>query len=160
MSSRSTAQGNVVGLNSPNLSTGYLFGVIWRVRSQLQLVWDRAPWSASITGRYFSHIDEDCSRVIDTALQLGNPSLDSLCSNPDRAIQISGNPVPENRVHGVTFTDLEGGWEAPWHARLTVGVRNAFNRNPPVAFSAFANSFFPDYDLPGRFYYVSYRQRF
>ncbi len=156
----STAQGNVVGLNSPNLAISSLFGVIWRWRSQLQLVWDRAPWSASITGRYFSHIDEDCTFVINTALRLGNPSLESLCSNPDRSILISGNPVPENRVPSVTFTDLEGSWDAPWHARITLGVRNAFDRSPPVSYSAYANSFFPDYDLPGRFWYASYRQRF
>ncbi len=156
----STAQGNVVGLNSTKLATGSLFGVIWRVRSQLQLVWDRAPWSASITGRYFSHIDEDCSAVVNTASQLNNPSLDNLCSNPDRSILISGNPVPENRVPSVTFTDLEGSWDAPWHARITLGVRNAFDRNPPVSYSAWANSFFPDYDLPGRFWYASYRQKF
>jgi iron complex outermembrane receptor protein len=130
-----------------------LFGVIWRRRSQRQLVWDRAPWSASITGRYFSRIDEDCSAVINTASQLNDPSLNNLCSDPNRSILISGNPVPENRVASVTFTDLEGSWGAPWRGRITLGVRNAFNRSPPVAYSAFANSFFPDYDLPGRFWY-------
>jgi iron complex outermembrane receptor protein len=155
----STAQGNVVGLNSPNLALSSLFGVIWRLRSQMQLVWDRAPWSASITGRYFSHIDEDCSVVINIAQQLGDPSLNNLCSNPNNPILIGGNPVPENRVPSVTFTDLEGSWDAPWHARMTLGVRNAFDRNPPVAYSAM-NSFFPDYDLPGRFWYASYRQKF
>jgi iron complex outermembrane receptor protein len=60
----------------------------------------------------------------------------------------------------VTFTDLEGSWDAPWHARITLGVRNAFDRSPPVSYSAYANSFFPDYDLPGRFWYASYRQKF
>ena len=155
----STAQGNVAGLNSPNLSLNTLFGVIWRWRSQLQLTWDRAPWSASITGRYFSSIDEDCSVVVNTALQLGDPSLTHLCSNPDRTISISGNPTPENRVASVTFTDLEGSWDAPWRARITLGVRNAFDRSPPIAYSA-ANSFFADYDVPGRFFYASYRQRF
>jgi iron complex outermembrane recepter protein len=67
--------------------------------------------------------------------------------------------VPENRVPSVTFTDLQGSWDSPWHARIALGVRNAFDRSPPVAFSA-TNSFFPDYDLPGRFYYASYRQSF
>jgi len=159
LSDGSTAQGNVAGLNSPNLAIGSLFGVIWRWRSQLQLNWDHAPWSASITGRYFSHIDEDCSVVVETALQIGNPALSQLCSNPDRTISISGSPVPENRVASVTFTDLEGSWDSPWNGRLTLGMRNALNRLPPVAYSA-ANSFFPDYDLPGRFWYASYRQRF
>lgn len=151
------AFGNIVGLNS---GFGGLFGVIWRWRSQAQLVWDRAPWSVSITGRYFSHIDEDCSRVTNTAQRVGDPSLIKLCSNPDQSIVLADYTAPLNRVASVTFTDLEGSWEAPWHARFTIGVRNAFDRSPPVAYSAFTNSFFPDYDLPGRFWYVRYRQRF
>jgi len=97
--------------------------------------------------------------VVETALQIGNPALSQLCSNPDRTISISGSPVPENRVASVTFTDLEGSWDSPWNGRLTLGMRNALIRLPPVAYSA-ANSFFPDYDLPGRFWYASYRQRF
>ena len=100
----STAQGNVVGLNSPNLAISSLFGVIWRLRSQLQLVWDRAPWSASITGRYFSHIDEDCSVVINTALQLGNPSLDesmfeSGSLDPDQRQPGAGKSRAERDLH-------------------------------------------------------------
>jgi len=39
-------------------------------------------------------------------------------------------------------------------------IVNAFDRSPPVAYSAAANSYFPDYDVPGRFWYVRYRQGF
>lgn len=60
----------------------------------------------------------------------------------------------------MTCTDLQTGWNAPWHGQVTAGIRNALDRNPPVSHSAFENSFFPDYDIPGRFYYVSYRQKF
>ena len=152
----STAQGNMVGLNSGIA----LNSVIWRWRSQLQLAWERTPWSASITGRFFSNIDEDCSAVTSIARRLHDPALRNLCSDPDRLILIGGGAVPENRVPSVTFTDLEGSWDAPWHARITLGVRNAFDRSPPVAYSTSANSFFHDYDLPGRFFYASYRQKF
>ena len=71
-----------------------------------------------------------------------------------------GMPTPRNRVGAVTYIDLETSWNAPWQARFAFGVRNAFDRDPPVSYSAAANSFFPDYDIPGRFFYASYRQKF
>lgn len=153
----STAFGNIVGTNS---ATTGLFGVVWRWRSQVQLAWDRAPWSASITGRYFSHINEDCTIVIKTAQRVDDPSLRDLCSSPDQPFIIGGQPVPGNHVGSVTFTDIQGSWDSPWRARISLGIRNALDRSPPVAYSAYTNSFFPDYDLPGRFWYASYRQKF
>jgi len=154
----SKAFGNEVGLNSP--TTSGLFGVVWRWRSQLQLTWERARWSASITGRYFSALTESCENVADAANALGDPDLLRLCSGGSATRLIGGVPEPFNHVGSVTYTDVEVGWEALWRGRLTVGIRNALDRNPPVAYSAYANSFFPDYDLPGRFYYLSYRQKF
>ncbi|MEP6484206.1 MAG: TonB-dependent receptor [Rudaea sp.] len=153
----SPAYGNIVGLNS---GRGKLFGVVWRWRSQAQLTWDHSPWSMSITERYFSHIDEDCSAVVNTAQAVGDPSLIKLCSNPDQSVVFAGDAAPRNRVASVTFTDLEASWDSPWQSRFTLGVRNAFDRSPPVAYSAFTNSFYPEYDLPGQFWYARYQQRF
>lgn len=154
----STAYGNEVGLNSP--TTSGLFGVIWRWRSKLQLTWERAPWSASITARYFSSVSEDCSVIAQYAAQSGHPGYLDLCSGGANTRSIGGIPVPFNHVGSVTYADVEAGWSSPWHARIQVGIRNGLDRNPPVAYSAFANSFFPDYDIPGRFFYASYRQKF
>lgn len=154
------AQGNTVGLNSSSSANPQLFGVIWRWRSQLQLAWSREPWSASITARSFSAITEDCSNVVDTAEFLGQPALIKLCSGAGATRLIGGLVVPYNRVGSVTYTDLQAGWNAPWHGQVTAGIRNALDRNPPVSYSAFENSFFPDYDIPGRFFYASYRQKF
>lgn len=151
------AHGNTVGLNSASES---LFGVIWRWRSQLQLAWNRARWSASITARSFSAITEDCSLVVNTADFLGQPGLIRLCSGEGATRLIDGLVVPYNRIGSVTYTDVEAAWQAPWQGRLELGIRNALDRNPPVAYSAFANSFFPDYDIPGRFLYLRYRQAF
>ncbi|MEP6939869.1 MAG: TonB-dependent receptor [Rudaea sp.] len=153
----STAIGNIVGINS---ATTGLFGVVWRWRSSMQLAWERGPWTVSLAGRYFSRIDEDCSAVVQVAGQLNDPGYLKLCTSPDKPISIGGQLVPANRVGSVTFTDIEASWDAPWRGRFSVGVRNALNRSPPVAYSAFNNSFFPDYDLPGRFLYASYRQKF
>lgn len=151
------AHGNIVGLNNASAN---LFGVIWRWRSQLQLAWSREPWSASITARTLSAITEDCSVVVDAADFLEQPDLLNLCSGGGATRLIDGLVTPYNRVGSVTYTDLEGGWDTPWHGHLVAGIRNALDRNPPVSYSAFENSFFPDYDIPGRFYYASYRQAF
>ena len=43
---------------------------------------------------------------------------------------------------------------------MSVGVNNVFEKEPPVATQAFANSFDYQYDTPGRYMYMEYRQRF
>ncbi|MBS0432331.1 MAG: TonB-dependent receptor, partial [Proteobacteria bacterium] len=151
----SLAQGNVVGHNEQPF--GY-YGVVWRLRSTLTLAWQRGPWSASIDARYFSPIVESCQAVTEIAATVGDATLLALCSDPDH-VQ-GGQPDPLNRVGAVTYVDLQASWTAPWKGAFTLGVRNALDRNPPVSYSAAANSFFPDYDLPGRFFYASYRQKF
>lgn len=154
----SLAQGNAVGQNSP------AYGTVWRLRSVLALNWQRKRWSASVAARYFSSIQEDCSGVLFYARRIGDPALRNLCSEPDRIVEQDdsgvGQAAPRNRVGGVTFVDLDLGWTAPWDGRITLGVRNAFDRGPPVSYSAGFRGFFADYDLPGRFWYASYRQRF
>jgi len=155
------AQGNVV---ADNRTPGGFYTVVWRLRSNLSLAWQRNAWSASIGARYFSPGDEDCSVVTDTAAYLERPELNALCSNPYREIDVDGSgtasPAPQNRVASVTYFDLEAGWQTPWNGKITLGVRNAFDRDPPVAYSTQFNSFFADYDVPGRYWYLSYRQRF
>ncbi len=51
-------------------------------------------------------------------------------------------------------------YELPWNGQVAVGVNNVFDKDPPVSFQAFANSFDSQYDTPGQFYYMEYRQRF
>ena len=43
--------------------------------------------------------------------------------------------------------------------QLSIGVNNAFDRDPPVSYVAF-NSYDPGYDIPGRIWYANWRQRF
>ena len=135
--------------------------VNWRWRSVMTLDWERGSWSASVSSRYFSSLLEDCSHVKYIARIVGDTSLYNLCSDPSR--RVDGNPAPANHVASVTYFDLEAGWEAPWKGRFILGVRNAFNRDPPPSRSQEGGggiTFISDYDVPGRFFYVNYRQRF
>jgi iron complex outermembrane receptor protein len=149
----SLARGNVVG------QADDLYGITWRLRSVATLAWQHGSWGASITGRYFSAVMENCPGPVHIAHVVGDPSLAALCSEPD--FVLDGEPTPRNRVGAVTYVDLQADWSAPWDARISVGARNALDRNPPLSRSyKGANSFFPDYDIPGRFLYVRYRQTF
>jgi iron complex outermembrane receptor protein len=140
-------------------------GSYWRVRSNLATRWEMGDWGASWNVRYFSGLDEDCS-----SLPASQRTL--VCSDPTRQTNLSvptvgGAPAPngvdarpENRIPSVVYNDLAVFFNAPWNARVTLGVNNAFDRDPPFSASTFANSFDPQYEIPGRFYYMRYTQRF
>lgn len=149
------SHGNVVGHND---QLNDYFGVVWRLRSIASLAWQHGAWGASIAARYFSPVIESCENVAYIADITAEAGLLNLCSDPGHTFD--GEPAPRNRVGAVTYVDLQANWTAPWMGRFTLGVRNAFDRSPPVAYSSAANSFFPDYDIPGRYFYASYRQTF
>jgi len=123
-----------------------------RIRSNITTSWERGDWAASVAARYVSGTDEDCGLPV----VFGQPAL---CSDPDfEDPQFGGSPV--NRLDDAWYFDVQASWDAPWNARITAGLRNAFDEDPPVSFSTFAGNFDPSYELPGRFWYVRYRQAF
>ena len=152
-----------VGQAEGDNTVGLLFGAaripVWRLRSNITLSWQRGDFGASLGARYFSPLDEDCTAAEATAIGLNARGIATAmpCSRPEGSPQW---PVAENRVDDVWYFDLRGSWDAPWNARISAGVRNLLDEEPPVAYSAFANSFDPQYDIPGRFWYVQYTQRF
>jgi iron complex outermembrane receptor protein len=132
------------------------YGPIWRIRSNLAARWELGDWGATWNVRYYSDLDEDCS-----GFNRANTLL--LCSDPDRIVNNqAGTPVaaPENNISATTYHDLSVYWNAPWNARIALGVNNAFDEDPPFSAATFANSFDPAYEVPGRFYYMRYTQRF
>ena len=85
-----------------------------------------------------------------------------LCSDPDRFIDVDGDPTAaaQNKMGGTTYHDASVYWKAPWNAKVTVGVNNIFEKEPPRSNSTFANSFDPQYEVPGQFFYIQYNQKF
>lgn len=124
----------------------------FRVRSNLDLSWSRGAWSLGAILRYYSGLDEACFNA-------NRPGYTDLCSDPDEPFPLASN-VPTNRLPSRTYLDLQAGWETPWEGRVLIGVHNATDRDPPVSYSAFANSFDPAYPMPGRFWYLQWVQRF
>jgi len=131
----------------------------WRIRSNLSLRWEKGDYGATLFTRYFSGQDEIC---------VGTPNVPAgqralLCSDPDRITDLDGTgPAarPLNRIPSVVYNDVSFYWKTPWNAKLTLGVNNVLDKDPPVMITAFANSFDPQYEIPGRFFYMQYNQKF
>ena len=123
----------------------------WRIRSNLLTRWEMGDWGATWATRFYSKQDEDCQFMVDYG-------YGDLCSDPDRVVD--GANAAQNRLGGATYHDITGYWKAPWNAKITLGVNNAFDKTPPVSYSTFANSFDPAYDINGRFVYLQYNQKF
>ncbi|MDQ3287685.1 MAG: TonB-dependent receptor [Pseudomonadota bacterium] len=128
----------------------------WRIRSNLATRWEQGDFGATWNVRYFSGQDEPCS--------VASSQRAALCSDPGR---FTNNPVtglpqpsPENYIPSVTYNDASVYWKAPWNARITLGANNILDRDPPRSVDTFANSFDPQYEIPGRFYYMRYAQSF
>ena len=126
----------------------------WRVRSNIAARWEKGDFGANWGVRFFSSQMEECD--------FGDPGgFDNLCSNPteydanDKVVKAG-----KNKIGATTYHDISAYWKTPWKGRITVGVNNAFNKAPPTSYSTFANSFDPQYEVPGRFVYVRYSQSF
>ncbi|MBS7456070.1 TonB-dependent receptor domain-containing protein [Coralloluteibacterium stylophorae] len=132
------------------------YGPIWRLRSTLATRWEYADFGATWNVRFYSGLDEDCQSYVDYGYSF-------LCSDPDRIVDDEdGTPIAaaENHIGATTYHDVSGYWKTPWNGRITLGVNNVLEKEPPRSVATFANSFDPEYDVPGRFYYARYTQRF
>ena len=133
-----------------------------RLKSNATLSWDYNDWGASWTARYVSRLEENCTNAVDPTTQCSNNGADGngVPFNVDGLGSTGLEIVPTNNLGGTTYHDLQVRWKAPWNASFSGGIRNVFDKNPPTSISVSNNSFDPSYDLPGRFYYVSYNQKF
>jgi len=129
-----------------------------RVKSNFSVNWDLNDFGASWTMRYVSRMQEDCSGAVSPTTQCSDPTgspfnVDGLASN---GLEV----VPTNSLGATTYNDIQLRWNAPWNAQITGGVRNVLDKDPPVSIAVSNNSFDPSFDVPGRFFYVGYKQKF
>ncbi|KLI98873.1 TonB-dependent receptor [Luteimonas sp. FCS-9] len=121
---------------------------IWRVRSNLNANWTLGDFGMSWSTRYYSGMYESCKF----------PSVAALCSDPNRVIESGASP--RHRLGSVTYHDVQGRYKLPWNGQVALGVNNLFEKDPPVSTRAAYNSYDPQYETPGRYYYMEYRQNF
>ena len=131
----------------------------WRIRSNLMTRWEKGDIGATWFMRFYSRQEESCPFYYND-YGFGELCNDAILGNGSAGGTDVVQEGSQNKIGGTTYHDLSAYWKAPWNATLTVGVNNAFDKNPPIAFTAFANSFDPQYDLQGRFFYLSYSQKF
>ncbi|MDR7123068.1 TonB-dependent receptor domain-containing protein [Rheinheimera soli] len=164
------SNGNLVGITLAGASGG---GSRTKMKSNLTLSWNLDEWSASVTAQYLGKQTEDCRGIITAANGLNQPQLRNLCSNPDatrteyafkpgttEVVATPNSPYATNELKATVYIDAQAGWVAPWNTQFTVGIRNLFDKEPPLAFAAFANTYEPAYRIPGRVMYLGASHKF
>ena len=141
--------------NGDNLVGEYFDGSNnWRIRSNLLARWEQGDWGATYAARYYSRQEETCP------FYYNDYGFGELCSD---AIVDGDGLVQEgsqNKIGAATYHDISVYWKAPWNAKITLGVNNAFDKTPPTSYVTYANTFDPSYDINGRFIYMQYNQKF
>ncbi len=130
--------GNSVFFNS--VGVGFGGGLIPRWRSNVYVDWNYGDWGVSWSTRYIHSVTESCD--------LGSASVnDSLCNILNDVADTSDN---QQRLGGTTYHDLRVTYDiADWDTQVAFGIRNVGNKQPPLSYAAFANSFDPtQYDAP------------
>ncbi|MCW8107680.1 TonB-dependent receptor [Alteromonas ponticola] len=117
--------------------------VVPRLRTNLSLTWAMDDFTANWLVRYIGNTTEECA--ID-----GGELDQQLCSDP--STEVGGDSF--NELEAMAYHDISVGYAVNDNLRLTLGVNNAFDTDPEVSYSTFANSFDPSmYEVPGRFFY-------
>jgi len=126
----------------------------WKYRSNLTSRWTKGDFGASLSTRFYSEQVETCG-------DLEYYGYANLCSdaNPNYGAPIDGD-TGTNHIGATTYHDVQFYWKAPWDAKVSLGINNVFSKDPPRSVSTFANSFDPQYEIPGRFWYMKYEQKF
>ncbi|MDQ3495213.1 MAG: TonB-dependent receptor [Pseudomonadota bacterium] len=157
--------GSAGAIIPPTNQVGQLIGTTgsrWRKRGNLGLKWSQGDWGASWAVRHFSSLQEPCN-AFRTGFATGLFDR-QVCSEPDRFIDspVTGRPIraARNKIPSTTYHDAQISFQTPYNSNVRVGVRNILDKDPPVSLNSFANSFLQGYDIPGRYYYLSYTQNF
>ncbi len=104
------------------------------MRAQLSLGWAQGDFSATVIGNLIGDSEEKTDR----------------------------NGALGTRIPNWSTWDIQGSWAAPWNGKVTVGVRNIGDRDPPLDNTLLSGPFYVNsqYDWYGRVPYVRYEQKF
>lgn len=117
-----------------------------RWRSNLISSWTLDDLQVSWTMRYIHHTTEACFLA-------GFFADRALCSDEDNA---------ENKLGSTTYHDVRVVYNlADYSTRIALGIRNIGDKQPPISYTSFANSFSSTlYSVPGIQWYLSLTHEF
>lgn len=132
---------NSVGNCSNAAGSASSFSGTPKHKYNLNVGWDYGPWAATWRVSLISRMYESCI------------SYPGFCSDPTDNLNAIGTTI---------YHDVQASYNlSSWNTTFTLGVQNLFDKQPPIAGTAFANSFFPTfYRVPGRFFYGKATVRF
>ncbi len=139
---------------------GAVTGGFPKQRANFGLSWNYGAWSATWQMQYISHLIEDCDALFGTAPGVAAELISTRCTNQNGTFPFdpgTNGAVPTNHIGATTYHDVSVTYHLDsWNTDFTFGIRNLFDKQPPIAMSAFANSFIPSlgYRAPGRFFYA------
>jgi iron complex outermembrane recepter protein len=109
--------------------------VVQRWRHRAAIDWDMGAFGLTLANNYSSSYDDH-----------------------NTAFDLSGNPLPKNRVKAYSIWDLTGSWQVSKELRLRGGIQNLADTAPPFSNQGyfFLSTYDPSYTDPrGRAYYLS-----
>ncbi|WP_440568298.1 TonB-dependent receptor domain-containing protein [Stenotrophomonas sp. STK17_22] len=118
----------------------------WRIRSNLYVDWSYGDFGVNYGIRYKSGMTEPCP--FDPVKE---PETFAYCSDGAKGT---------NHIGATTYHDIQFRYNTPWKGTIMVGLNNAWDKSPPVSYYTSYNMFDPQYDLPGRYMYMQYKQKF
>lgn len=165
-----TASDVQVATNDPRFPVNAVgFGSQFRIRSNMNVGWQKDKFSVNWMMRYYSSQKENCTYAIPAASPGGlvpNLECNTIDPNfPTGGFNPDGSPATSlsrtNRAGAITFHDIQARWEAPWNGTIAIGANNVFNKVGPVRYTQpSANvSYYGGFDI-GRFWYMKYTQTF
>lgn len=122
----------------------------WRANAGLD--WQLGDWGATWDVRYYGAFLDECFNT-DPAQHCNMPNYNS--------VNWAYGPGAD-RIGAVVMNDVQGRYKLPWNASVAVGVRDVFDKHPPITFTVTNNSstyIDPALDL-GRYVYLQYNQKF
>ena len=137
--------------------TGEVTGGIPKQRATANVNWTYGNWSAGWSMQYISGLVEDCSSIEANAVVTPASRCPLTINFPFEQHHVQGSHI------GATFYhDVQASYHLDeWNTDFSVGVRNLFDKQPPIAMDAFANSYLPTYyRTPGRFFWASLGVKF
>lgn len=157
-----TAKDYLVSTDDPRIALSSVSSAgTFRIRSNLNLGWQRGSWGINWIARYYSAMKESCTYFNPA---VNEPSLECnevLYTPTGNITGVTSSLTRRRRTGSNTFNDIQVRWQAPWNATIAIGANNVFEHYGPVMYTQPSSnvSYYGGFDI-GRFIYLKYQQRF